>query len=204
MAPLRMMLLRTGAAAGAVSALALVLAGCDGGSASPARSHASYDTPSAPTGSAALSASRPYAPADDGVDHRKDPVPTVEGKPMWAANRRYTAEENAQYQFEHRGSDFGATSVKDYVAKVHAFVDDPPKRVKSFVRRNGDKLLYDPKRNIFAVVTKDGAPRTMFKPQDGAAYWDQQTSADTSDRYGGGSRAYHRRSYGGQDSGADG
>jgi pyocin large subunit-like protein len=200
-----MTLLRMGAA-GAISTLALALAGCDGGSASPARSHASYDAPSAQSGVAALSASRPYASADDQVDHRKDPVPTVEGKPMWAANRRYSAEENAEYQFEHRGSDFGATSVKDYVAKVHAFVDAPPKRVKSFVRRNGDTLLYDPERNIFAVVTRDGAPRTMFKPQDGAAYWDQQTSADQSDSYSHGSRSYHRRSYGGggQDSGADG
>ena len=30
--------------------------------------------------------------------------------------------------------------------------------------------------NIFAVVTKDGAPRAMFKPQAGKAYWDQQVA----------------------------
>ena len=41
-------------------------------------------------------------------------------------------------------------------------------------RQNGDRLIYDPRANVFAVVSKDGAPRTMFKPRDGAAYWAQQ------------------------------
>lgn len=201
---MKMTPMRTGAATCAVSVLALVLAGCDGGSATPARSHASYDAPVRPSAGASSGAARADA-GDDQIDHRKDPVPTVEGKPLWAANRRYTAEENAEYQFQHRGADFDAKSVQDYVTKVHAFVDAPPERVKTFVRRNGDKLLYDPKRNIFAVVTKDGAPRTMFKPQDGAAYWTQQTSADETSSYSHGSRSYHHRSSGdGGDSGADG
>ena len=29
------------------------------------------------------------------------------------------------------------------------------------------------------MVTKDGAPRTTFKPRDGAAYWAQQKSRET-------------------------
>ena len=43
---------------------------------------------------------------------------------------------------------------------------------------NGDDLLYDVKTNTFAVVTKAGAPRTMFKPRDGATYWRQQLSRE--------------------------
>ncbi len=43
-------------------------------------------------------------------------------------------------------------------------------------------LYYDPKANIFAVADREGAPRTMFKPRDGMAYWQQQKqrASDTS------------------------
>jgi hypothetical protein len=91
--------------------------------------------------------------------------------------------------------DFGAADVNDFVAKAHAFTTSPPKDALTLKRKNGDTLLYDAKRNVFAVVTKDGAPRTMFKPQSGKAYWDEQVArqadgGDQSDRNG--SHGYHR------------
>jgi pyocin large subunit-like protein len=123
-------------------------------------------------------------------------VKLVHGKPMWAANRRHSADENAEYQFDRDGADFGARSVDDFVTKVHAFVDHPPAGAQTLVRTNGDKLIYDSKANVFAVVTKDGAPRTMFKPRDGAAYWDQQKERVAEEGKDGGSDSgagYHRR-----------
>jgi hypothetical protein len=91
-----------------------------------------------------------------------------------------------------------APTLDDFVAKAHAFTSAPPKDALTLTRSNGDKLLYDPARNIFAVVTKDGAPRTMFKPAAGKAYWDQpvQRQADGGDRsdQNSGSRSYSRRS----------
>jgi len=48
--------------------------------------------------------------------------------------------------------------------------------VQKLQRSNGDALLYDAKTNTFAVVSKTGAPRTMFKPRDGATYWQQQVT----------------------------
>jgi pyocin large subunit-like protein len=113
-------------------------------------------------------------------------TPLVDGKPMWAANRKYSAEDNASYQFGKNGADFGAASEAAYVAKVHAFVESPPAGVQRLTRSNGDVLLYDPKSNTFAVVTKDGAPRTMFKPDGGAAYWSQQVSRESAGAKGGG------------------
>jgi pyocin large subunit-like protein len=98
----------------------------------------------------------------------------VNGKPMWAANRKHTAGENAQYQFTKNGQDFGAQSESDYVTKVHAFIDSPPTDAQTIDRANGDRLIYAAKTNTFAVVSRDGAPRTMFKPRDGAAYWTVQ------------------------------
>ena len=57
-------------------------------------------------------------------------------------------------------------------------------------RPNGDRLIYDPKANLFAVARKDGAPRTFFKPRDGADYWKQQQEEAQSGRggYRGGGR----------------
>ena len=166
------------------AALVLALAACDAG---PSASGKAPTAPSsAPSSSTAVSpdasastvtagpASGAVGQSASAADPRDLPVPLVDGKPMWAANRQHTAQENADYQFGKNGKDFGAGSEADYVARVHHFVESPPAGVQKLERANGDSLLYDAKSNTFAVVTKAGAPRTMFKPRDGAAYWRQQ------------------------------
>ena len=110
----------------------------------------------------------------DVADPRDAEVPLVDGKPMWSANREHSAEENAQLAFERNGEAFDAATLDAFVAKAHAFTENPPAGVQKIKRANGDTLLYDPKDNIFAVVTRTGAPRTMFKPDDGLAYWERQ------------------------------
>jgi pyocin large subunit-like protein len=112
------------------------------------------------------------------VDHRKDPVKLVDGKPMWSASRKFSAEQNAERAFTRNGEAFGARTLDQFVDKAHAFVEAPPKGTLTYVRANGDKLFYDPKGNVFAVATKDGAPRTMFKPDEGRAYWDEQMARE--------------------------
>jgi len=97
-----------------------------------------------------------------------------DGKPAWASSRRYSPTDSEQRQFQRNGEAFLAKSTDDYVAKVHAFIDSPPEGVLKAVRANGDTLYYDAKTNVFAVVDKQGAPRTMFKPREGMAYWTQQ------------------------------
>jgi len=148
---------------GAAAALALSLCAC--GQKSSAVTGANGAPPSSPSAGISQAA---------GYDARDAAVPLVDGKPMWAANRKHSAQDNAQYQFTKNGGDFGARSESDYVAKVHAFVERPPSDVETLDRKNGDRLIYDAKSNVFAVVSKDGAPRTMFKPRDGASYWAQQ------------------------------
>ncbi len=136
------------------------------------------------------------------ADPRREPVPLFQGKPMWAANRRHTAQENAEYEFNRDGPDFGAQSVNDYVAKAHAFVDTPPEGVQTLTRANGDRLIYDPRGNVFAVVTRQGAPRTMFKPRDGETYWEEQKARVAEEASSGdssGSRRYESRGSGGSD-----
>lgn len=157
---------------GVAAVLALAaLAGCDSG-ASAVKAPKGGDRAEAPASSSADAGG-----VDGGgrqADPRDAPVKLVAGKPYWAANRTRTAEENAQRSFERNGAIFEAKSADDYVAKVHAFVSDPPKGAETLKRSNGDLLIYDPKSNVFAVVSREGAPRTMFKPDEGAAYWDVQ------------------------------
>lgn len=188
---------------------ALALAGCERGASAPSRaqrdegggSRRSYDsqasyaektgaTPSdvrdegaGPAGS--YGGPRGYADRDGGG--AREETPLFHGKPLWADNRRHSAKENAEYQCDKHGSDIGAKSLDDCLAKVHAFVDSPPAGAEQVVRvRNGDKLLYDARANMFAVARKDGAPRTFFKPREGADYWrEQKEEAQSGRRYGG-------------------
>lgn len=152
---------------GAVAITALTLVACNG-------------KPSAVAGRDTAVATYGQGAAGDSVatgktiDPRDAPIPQINGKPLWAANRKHTAEENAQYQFAKNGGDFDAKSESQYVSVVHDFVDRPPEGVEVIDRPNGDKLIYDPKKNIFAVVARNGAPRTMFKPRGGSSYWVQQ------------------------------
>lgn len=136
---------------------------------------------------------------NDRADARpREAIPDFKGKPMWSDNRRHSAQENAQYHFEHDGADLGAKTLDDYLTKVHAFVDSPPAGAETLSRRNGDKLIYDPKTNMFAVARKDGAPRTAFKPRDGADYWKKQQARIEDEKngrgssYGGGERRSSR------------
>jgi len=161
---------RTAAAWIVAAAAAALLAGCDNGpSAVASKQAAGTQMDYAEAGEPV----RRSAPAGE-VDHRQDPVKLVDGKPVWAASRRYSAEDSAQRAFDRNGEAFGAKNLDDYVRKARAFVEHPPKGAETLTRANGDVLIYDAKGNVFAVADKAGSPRTMFKPDDGAAYWRQQ------------------------------
>jgi pyocin large subunit-like protein len=126
------------------------------------------------------------------VDHRKDMVAAADdGKPVWAPSKRNSAEEGAQRAFERNGEAFGAHDLQQFVRKAHAFVGHPPKGTLTLTRKNGDTLYYDPKANIFAVANKDGAPRTMFKPDSGMDYWQQQKDREAKSQS---ARNAHRKS----------
>jgi pyocin large subunit-like protein len=123
---------------------------------------------------------RATAPLRASAERAETVTPQFDGRPMWADNRRHTAEENVQYQFEHHGKELGATTVEAFLTKTHAFVSDPPKTALTTTRGNGDTLMFDPASGLFAVARKDGAPRTIFKPDDGMAYWRAQQAQASS------------------------
>jgi pyocin large subunit-like protein len=159
-----------------ISAMAL-LSACDNGPSAVAKKGSGTEVASATATDRTYGSDRRggYDSGQPQVDHRKDEVAkTDDGKPMWAPSKRFTAEEGAQKQFERDGDAFGAKTRDQFVQKAHAFVGHPPKGTLTLTRKNGDILYYDPKGNVFAVASKEGAPRTMFKPDDGMAYWEKQ------------------------------
>lgn len=191
-----------GLTGGAAALLVLTLAACDGApSATAARSHSGgSDRRLADSGPPVDDSRAPaqYRPAvyTSGAGESSAPreaAPLFHGKPMWASNKKHSAQENADYHFKRDGENLGAKDEDDYLAKVHAFVDTPPKGTETLTRSNGDKLMYDAKSNLFAVVDKDGAPRTLFKPRNGASYWDQQKQTLADDE-GGDRRTSKRKS----------
>lgn len=160
-----------------LAGMALLLAACDNGPSAVAQNQAAGTQMAA----AAEDEAADTTFRSDGAsreDHRRDPVPEVDGKPMWSASRKFSARQNAQRAFDRNGRTFGADSVDEFVEKAHSFVSNPPKGTLTLTRNNGDKLFYDPRGNVFAVSSKAGAPRTMFKPDEGMAYWEEQKARE--------------------------
>lgn len=152
----------------ASGAVLLWVAACDNGPSAVAKTEPVEPQALAGAGASAV------GDRDGRTDRRDDAVPRIDGKPMWSASRDRSAEENARRAFERNGEAFGARDLDAFVKTAHAFVGKPPAGAETLTRANGDVLIYDAKANIFAVKTREGAPRTLFKPDDGAAYWQEQ------------------------------
>jgi pyocin large subunit-like protein len=173
--------IRTLVFTGVAAAGLLGLSACDNGpSAVRTRDRADASTPRSDTTSVAREddAARADRPRGQRRHEASPAEDDLGGGLRWAANSRHTAEDNAHYQFDKRGADFGIADFKAYVAKADAFVARPPEGVLKMERSNGDVLFYDPKSNIFAVADKAGAPRIMIRPPDGMAYWDAQKARE--------------------------
>ena len=145
-----------------VAALALLTACGNGGSAVETRDRAGEGAEAvltSATGGAAVAAEA--APS----------------QPTLTANRRESVDAKAERLFRTNGADFGAATAGEYLDKVRAFTARPPADVERVERPNGDVLLYQASTNTFAVVSREGVAKTMFKPRDGAAYWAEQKAA---------------------------
>lgn len=153
--------------AGAVAAaLLLGLGGCgNGGSAVETRDRTAEGVEATSTEAPVVS------PTEAGTS------PAEKTRPALTANRRETVDAKITRLFERNGSDFGATTAQDYLAKVQTFTTRPPAGTERVERPNGDVLLYQASTNTFAVISRDGVPKTMFKPRDGTAYWAEQKAA---------------------------
>jgi len=153
-----------------LAAAVLGLASCgNGGSAVETRERVEAGAEATLTAGTGASGAADDGAADDGAPEQ--------ARPALTANRRETVDAKITRLFERNGADFGATTAQDYLAKVDAFTTRPPAGTERVERPNGDMLLYQASTNTFAVLSRDGVPKTMFKPRDGAAYWAEQKAA---------------------------
>jgi pyocin large subunit-like protein len=157
---------------------------------------ASMPIPGQPESASASAAPADFEQRDLAVAQAYPPLPTgnraeiTETKygdwPLWSKTRKLSPAENSRNAFAKHGQEVGAKSYEDYMAMVHAFVHAPPKGIETLTRRNGDVLMFDAKSDVFAVITKAGAPRTLFRPFDGQAYWQKQQQIEATRTNGGG------------------
>lgn len=85
------------------------------------------------------------------------------GGPLWSEGKSGRVA-NAHRHYKDHGMEFRANNALDYVLKAHEFLHRPPRGTLTRVRQNGDIVRYDPNTNTIGVMTKEGAPRTFFKP----------------------------------------
>ncbi|CAN5119420.1 hypothetical protein BH09PSE1_BH09PSE1_04540 [soil metagenome] len=112
--------------------------------------------------------------AATGATSAEAATPDATIKPVLTVRRGETVDAKITRLYQRNGAAFGARSPEDYLTRIKAFTENPPAGVETISRPNGDTLLYQASTNTFAVVKRDGTPRTMFKPDDGPTYWAQQ------------------------------
>ena len=123
----------------------------------------------------ACTASGLYKLAEILGDAGKQGVDVVSKGPLWSSTKNKSAEENAFGHFKKHKSEFPEfQNAEQYIEGAKKFLNNPPKGTLTKTNSRGDTLRYDPNTNTFGVLSKDGAPRTMFRPNSGIDYWNRQ------------------------------
>jgi filamentous hemagglutinin len=102
----------------------------------------------------------------DGYHQRKNTTSeSSTSKQDWTSTKKFSSDENISDHFKRHGSEFpNIKTEKAYVDATKKFINNPPNGTLTKIRSNGDIVLYHPDTNTFATATKNGTPRTMYKP----------------------------------------
>ncbi|WP_150132159.1 hypothetical protein [Dokdonella koreensis] len=112
-----------------------------------------------------------YAPMPDAV-HEETAGYAATRLPLWQQAQGLPATAVAMQHWRkhrHRLPEF-ANAVQ-YVEAANTFLRRPPAGTLTKTRANGDRLYYDPARNLLGVASWQGLPRTLFRPYSGMGYW---------------------------------
>lgn len=94
---------------------------------------------------------------------------------IWSTGKQRNALENALEHVEDHIKEFPELKTRvDYIRATWNFIKNPPAGTAIKLRSNGEKIFYQESTNTFAAITEEGIPKTMFKPEEGFAYWDRQ------------------------------
>jgi pyocin large subunit-like protein len=122
------------------------------------------------------------------INNRKDQPPKVKQS---GAIARQTATFNGQTVFKGgfapgeldanfaaHGAEFGSETPEAYLAAAQALIARGlagAVAVQTFTRADGALLIYDPAKNQYAAVAKDGTILVYLKPAEGYDYWLEQS-----------------------------
>lgn len=112
-----------------------------------------------------------YAPVPGAV-HEETAGYAAARLPLWQRAQGLPATTVAMRHWRkhrHRLPEFA--NVVQYVEAANAFLRRPPAGTLTKTRANGDRLYYDPARNLLGVASWQGLPRTLFRPLGGMGYW---------------------------------
>jgi pyocin large subunit-like protein len=97
------------------------------------------------------------------------------GRQIWSSTNKKTSVQNAFKHWKDHKNEFPELfNAKQYVERSHSLFQHSEKTLTK-IRSNGEILYYQPTSNTFGAFTKDGVPKTMFRPRDGIYYWETRS-----------------------------
>ena len=94
------------------------------------------------------------------------------GKQIWSSTKHKTPVQNAfEHWKDHRNEFPELFNAKQYVESSRGLFQYSEGTLTK-IRSNGEILSYQTQSNTFGAFTKDGVPKTMFRPREGLYYWE--------------------------------
>lgn len=84
---------------------------------------------------------------------------------LWSPTMRRSSIQNGKDHWKKHGAEFPELhNSTEYMEYAYNFLNDPPRGTLTKFRRNGDIIRYHPDSNTFGVLSKEGLPKTLFRP----------------------------------------
>jgi hypothetical protein len=114
----------------------------------------------------------PSAPAQTAP---KATAPPATGPPPSTSKVGFTSRRSLEDHFDKHGAEFGKITIDEYLAAAKALRDAPlSKDVLELVRADGVITRFDKRTGNFIAFHDDKTIRTLFRPNDGEAYFRRQ------------------------------
>jgi hypothetical protein len=105
----------------------------------------------------------------------KATTPPATGPPPSPSRVGWTSRRSLEDHFDKHGAEFGQITIDDYLAAAKALRDAPrSKDVLEIVRADGVITRFDKRTGNFVAFHDDKTIRTLFRPNDGEAYFRRQ------------------------------
>jgi pyocin large subunit-like protein len=137
---------------------------------------ANAPTPTAPVVTPPATTTPKPAPRAPAQTTPKTTTPPATGPPPSTSRVGFTSRRSLEDHFDKHGAEFGRITIDEYLAAAKALRDAPlSKDVMEIVRADGVTCRFDQRTGNFIAFHDDKTIRTLFRPNDGVAYFRRQT-----------------------------